>query len=71
MLGPIISENEPPFFAPWVTLAHQSWKKSEALRKGLRATLDSYMFVHISELKTQENTEEITKLNKRTPTGME
>ena len=27
MLGPIISENDPPFFAPWVTLAHQSWKK--------------------------------------------
>ena len=24
MLGPIISENDPPFFAPWVTLAHQS-----------------------------------------------
>ena len=31
MLGPIVSENDPPFFAPWVTSAHQSWKKSEAL----------------------------------------
>ena len=31
MLGPIISENDPPFFAPWVTLALQSCKKSEAL----------------------------------------
>ena len=33
MLGPIISENDPPYmyFAPWVTLAHQSWKKSEAV----------------------------------------
>ena len=31
MLGPIISENDQPCFAPWVTLAHQSWKKSEAL----------------------------------------
>ena len=36
MLGPIISENDPPFFAPWVTSAHKSWKKSEALHlKGL------------------------------------
>ena len=25
-LGPIILENDPPFFAPWVTLAYQSWK---------------------------------------------
>ena len=24
MLGPIMSENDPPFFAPWVTSAHQS-----------------------------------------------
>ena len=31
MLRPIISENDPPFFAPWVTSAHQFWKKSEAL----------------------------------------
>ena len=31
MLGPIITENDPQFFAPWVTSAHQSWKKSEAL----------------------------------------
>ena len=31
MLGPIISENDPPFFAPWITLAYQSSKKSEAL----------------------------------------
>ena len=30
MFGPIISENDPPFFDPWVTLAHQSWKQSEA-----------------------------------------
>ena len=32
MLRPIISENDPQFFAPWVTLAHQSRKKSEALQ---------------------------------------
>ena len=32
MLGPIISENDPPFFASWVTFAHQSWTKSEALQ---------------------------------------
>ena len=31
MFGPIIPENDPPFFAPWVTSAHQYWKKSEAL----------------------------------------
>ena len=31
MLGPIISENDPPFFAPWVTSPHQSWIKWEAL----------------------------------------
>ena len=31
MLGPIISENDPPFFAPWVTSTHISWKKSEVL----------------------------------------
>ena len=31
MLGPIISEKYSPFFAPWVTSAHQSWKKSEGL----------------------------------------
>ena len=31
MLGPIILESDSPFFAPWVTSAHQSWKKSEAL----------------------------------------
>ena len=24
MLGPIISENDPPFFASWVTSAHHS-----------------------------------------------
>ena len=24
--GPIISKKDPPFFAPWVTLAHKSWK---------------------------------------------
>ena len=37
MLGPIISENDPPFFAPWVTSAHQSCKKSEALKVNGRA----------------------------------
>ena len=31
MFGPIISEIDPPFFALWVTSAHQSWKKSKAL----------------------------------------
>ena len=31
MFGPFISENDPQFFAPWVTSAHQSWEKSEAL----------------------------------------
>ena len=39
MLVPVISENDPPFFAPWVTSAHQSWKKSETLQP-FNKTLD-------------------------------
>ena len=32
MLGPIISENDLPFFAPWVTLAHKSCKNLKPCR---------------------------------------
>ena len=31
LLGPIISENDPPFFAPWVTWPTNLEKKSDAL----------------------------------------
>ena len=35
MIGCVISENDPPYFAPWVILAHQSLKKYLKLCKGL------------------------------------
>ena len=50
MLGPIIAENDPPLIAPWVTLAHQSCKKSEALEVAFNKVIKSKVMNLISIL---------------------
>ena len=51
MIGRVISENDPPYFAPWVILAHHSRKISEALQViAYRVSLNTGLLPNSSSL---------------------
>ena len=53
MLGPIISENDPPFFSPWVTSANQSWKNLKPCL-GFFCFVLSHMSINFNDILTPQ-----------------